>query len=207
MTQTTMEMVRRGRMAKFVDYTAGGTELRLAGRRVDVLRSCGEEVGRSGYWLVTDRGDRSFGRNRVEAEAALERERVIEAVVEYLARRDRRTHPAGEFDGAGRFYLDAGERQECCDGIRSPSAAYPFSYMKHCCSVEHVARLHNADERAVRKAARALSQALAKIEGAEEAFARLSATEQRRVMRVSLRRGIGSLADLSPLRPVVFEEA
>jgi hypothetical protein len=69
---TTMEIVQR-KMAKLVEFTATGTELRLAGRRVDVLRSCGEEVGRAGYWLVTDTGDRSFGRNRVEAEAALAR--------------------------------------------------------------------------------------------------------------------------------------
>ncbi len=202
---TTMEMVNR-KMAKLVEETPAGAQLRNASRRADVLRTDGDEVGRSGYWLVSDAGTRSYGRNREEAGAALARERVREAAVEYLARRDRRSHPDGEFDGAGRFYLDGGERQECCGTIRVPSAAYPYSYMVHARTVEHVARLHGADARAVRRAARELGEALQRIEGAEEAFAKLSARVQRRVLRVSLGGGLGSLADLSPLRPVAIEE-
>ncbi len=94
---TTMEMVQR-KMAKLVEETPAGAQLRNASRRADVLRTAGDEVGRSGYWLVTDMGAKGFGRDRKEAEAALGHERMIEAVVEYLARQARRSHPDGEFE-------------------------------------------------------------------------------------------------------------
>jgi len=57
------------------------------------------------------------------------------------SRLNRESHPDGEFDKAGRWWPDEGERQECCEYIRSPSRAYPYSLMVHCRSREHVALL------------------------------------------------------------------
>lgn len=57
----------------------------------------------------------------------------------YADRRDRRTNPDGDFDGAGRWYPSD---EEDADGykrhLRGPSRAWPYSYMvgartrKHC---------------------------------------------------------------------------
>jgi len=69
-------------------------------------------------------------------------ERLIEAAKEYVARRDRIIHPDGSFDKAGRWYPTDEETQECCEGIRSPSRAYPYSYMVHCRTIQHVAHLY-----------------------------------------------------------------
>lgn len=55
----------------------------------------------------------------------------------YLSLQDRSKHPQGTFDKAGRFYLT--KTLPCCEGIRSPSRAYPFSHITHARSMEHVA--------------------------------------------------------------------
>ena len=60
---------------------------------------------------------------------------------EYEDRKCRSSHPDGEFDKAGRFYPSEQETCDCCAGIRSPSRAYPYSYMVHCRSKLHVTSL------------------------------------------------------------------
>lgn len=57
----------------------------------------------------------------------------------YDARKNRRVHPEGEFDAKSRFYPSARENADnFTSTIRSPSAAWPYSYMvaartrKHC---------------------------------------------------------------------------
>jgi len=80
------------------------------------------------------------------------------AAREYLARRDRKSHPDGKFDKARRWYPAANERRACCEEIRAPSAAWPHSLNKHCRSVEHVAELYSVDVSILRKIARAIEQ-------------------------------------------------
>lgn len=63
--------------------------------------------------------------------------RVMVCAREYINRRDRICHPGGSFDSGGRFSLS--EKYDCCDGIRSPSRAYPFSEMLHGRTLGHVA--------------------------------------------------------------------
>ena len=77
---------------------------------------------------------------------------VEAAAREYIARRDRMTHPDGTFDAASRWYPSESEKCDCCDGIRSPSRAYPYSFMTHCRSAAHVAALHGVDARELRRA-------------------------------------------------------
>jgi len=84
---------------------------------------------------------------------------VDAAAREYLARRDRRTNPDGTFDSAGRWYPADGEKQPCCAAIRSPSRAYPYSYMVHCRTVAHVAAVHGVDARDLKSAARLIERA------------------------------------------------
>lgn len=78
------------------------------------------------------------------------------AAREYLARQARESHPKGEFDNAQRFRPSEDERQECCDYIRPPSRTWPFSLMKHCRSIEHVANLFGVDITELRRRAREL---------------------------------------------------
>ena len=59
------------------------------------------------------------------------------AAQELFDRQDRKTHPAGNFDNAGRFYL--APSLSCCSGIRTPSRAYPYSEMAHGRTIVHVA--------------------------------------------------------------------
>jgi hypothetical protein len=60
----------------------------------------------------------------------------------YTARRDRVTHPEGTRDNADRWYPSA---RESADGdgtcVRSPSRAWPWSYMTRCRTRQHCAVL------------------------------------------------------------------
>jgi hypothetical protein len=60
----------------------------------------------------------------------------------YERRRDRIDHPDGHSDGK-RWYPSDDEKCDCCRGIRSPSAAYPWSYMVHCRTRSHCTELYN----------------------------------------------------------------
>ncbi len=81
--------------------------------------------------------------------------KIAEALAKWQARQDRREHPAGKFDKAGRWYSADDEWQPCCNTIRSPSRGYPYSYMTHCRSAEHVANLCGVDVAELRKLANA----------------------------------------------------
>lgn len=76
----------------------------------------------------------------------------MKAAEEYIRRKARHTHPNGELDKKRRWYPSDEERQECCRQIRRPSARFPYSYMTHCRTVEHVAKLHGVSPEEVRLA-------------------------------------------------------
>ena len=85
-------------------------------------------------------------------------ERIIWAAANlYLARRDRRAHPAGSSDPY-RWYPSDDESQDCCGCIREPSRAYPWSLMTHCRTVKHIAHLAGIPNaaREIRRAAKML---------------------------------------------------
>lgn len=76
------------------------------------------------------------------------------AVSTYLARQARLAHPSGTFDGGGRWFPSDEEQRDCCKAIRSPSRRWPYSLVKHCRSVAHVAALCHGEARTLRRAAR-----------------------------------------------------
>ena len=82
---------------------------------------------------------------------------VVDAAIEAQGLRDRTLNPAGSFDKAGRFSLQ--HRCECCDEIRSPSRAYPYSEMVHGRSVAHVSSVHDVEALHVKRALKALDYA------------------------------------------------
>ncbi|MDA8212139.1 MAG: hypothetical protein M0021_09720 [Clostridia bacterium] len=88
-------------------------------------------------------------------------EQVLKAAQEYLNRRDRISHPSGSFDKAGRWYPSESETCDCCGAICSPSRAFPYSYMVHCRTAGHVAKLYGVDVKELLKAARQLEKATA----------------------------------------------
>ena len=57
------------------------------------------------------------------AETATESERLAAAAEEFFARQDRRSHPEGWTDRAGRWYPSDAERAPLCATVRKPSAA------------------------------------------------------------------------------------
>jgi len=60
----------------------------------------------------------------------------------YEDRKNRDTHPEGEFDGKQRWTPDKySEEAICCYSIRTPSASWPFSLIKHCRSKKHLKHL------------------------------------------------------------------
>jgi hypothetical protein len=79
---------------------------------------------------------------------------IDEAASLYLDRKDRAAHPDGEFDSKRRWSPSDTEHQPCCSTIRTPSAAYPYSALTHCRTLQHVANLTGVDEVELRKAVR-----------------------------------------------------
>ena len=82
-------------------------------------------------------------------------EKLRRVAIEQINLQARVWHPSGDFDNAGRWYPT--NYCDCCESIRSPSRAYPYSLMNHCRTVSHVAREHGIDERRLRWAIRQIS--------------------------------------------------
>lgn len=73
------------------------------------------------------------------------------AAREYISRRDRVTNPDGKFDKQGRWYPSDEEQCSCCNAVRSPSRAFPYSYMVHCRTIAHIANKYGVDVKDLRK--------------------------------------------------------
>lgn len=85
-------------------------------------------------------------------------ENLRQAAKEYNNRKKRCTHPSGAFDRAGRWEPDDSEKQDCCDDVREPSRAYPYSLMVHCRTMEHVANLYDVDKADLQQQVRKYAQ-------------------------------------------------
>lgn len=70
--------------------------------------------------------------------------KIYEAVIEYFARKERRTHPAGEFDNIGRFFISEGCL--CCYSLCRPTRTHLYSQMIHGRSLKHVAYKYQVSE-------------------------------------------------------------
>ena len=81
---------------------------------------------------------------------------ALKAALAYRARQSRQSHPKGTFDKGSRWYPSSEEKCDCCEGVRSPSRAWPWSYMVHCRTMTHVASLHGVPLPEVRAALRAI---------------------------------------------------
>ncbi len=79
-------------------------------------------------------------------------EAVLAAAREYLALKTRAINPQGAFDKAGRWYPS----KPCSCAVRAPSRAYPYSYLLHQRTAEHVASVFGVTRADVLRAAKAL---------------------------------------------------
>jgi hypothetical protein len=99
---------------------------------------------------------------RAQIEAALAdlepTRRAVHAAREWFARNKGQSRPAGRWDGASRYRPSADEHRACCDEIRTPSRAHPYSLWSHVHSAVHVAALHDVDPAHVRRAAKLLTR-------------------------------------------------
>ncbi len=149
-----------GGLAKLLDRTPGGLEVRSTVRKTDAWQEGGEGLGKAGYWLGDSEGPVEYvGRTRVDLGRRMGEALALEGAEDYLDRRDRLTHPEGEFDSGGRWYPSAEEYQKCCRPVRSPSRAWPYSYMMHCRTAAHVAALYGAEAKLLKRYARRLDEA------------------------------------------------
>ena len=118
-----------------------------------------QALDKSGYYFGTaSEAVVYLGARRESVDMTLDRALVVRAAVQYLRLQDREENPSGTFDDGGRWYPDAGEAQQCCQGIRQPSRSYPYSLMTHCRSVEHVALREGVDRTAMQRVARKLKR-------------------------------------------------
>lgn len=85
------------------------------------------------------------------------------AVETYLARTKGREQPQGKRDRKGRWHPTRGERLPCCKLLRPPTVDDPERWLKHCCSIEHVARLYGVHPPELAK------QAVDKLDRSEQA--------------------------------------
>ena len=76
---------------------------------------------------------------------------ILLITVEYILRRDRISHPSGNFDKKGRWYPSEKETASCCSDIRAPSNSFPYSLMIHCRTIKHVATLYGCEVSDIRK--------------------------------------------------------
>jgi hypothetical protein len=82
---------------------------------------------------------------RCIAAATLHDLEVVEAGLEFSARKARRAHPPGSWDHGGRFH--ARERTDAVLRVRAPSRAFPFSELHAARSAAHLAELHGCIDR------------------------------------------------------------
>ena len=83
---------------------------------------------------------------REERSKELARQREVREMARevYEARADRRVHPEGTFDSAGRWYPSDDEDHGMSWTIRSPSRNWPYSYMTACRTLRHCVTLVEA---------------------------------------------------------------
>jgi hypothetical protein len=89
---------------------------------------------------LTGRVRRTCPACRAERKAELELERLVKAIADgvWQRRQDRAVHPEGTFDKAKRFYpSDREEADDVVGEVRSPSRAWPYSYMTRCRTRSH----------------------------------------------------------------------
>ena len=73
------------------------------------------------------------------------RKDIEDALYTYLARKWKIEEPNGKTDKNGRWMPTWREKQRCCRMLKSPTATEPDTLKKHCCTIEHVAKLHKVD--------------------------------------------------------------
>ena len=74
-------------------------------------------------------------------------ENLEKARKEYRDLQDRVTHPNGSFDKQGRWYPD--EKFDCCANIRYPSKRYPYSFLTHCRTAEHIGYKYGVERKEI----------------------------------------------------------
>ena len=99
-------------------------------------------------------------------------QKIIESPLEYNLLQTRRINPQGEFDKAGRFYLDI---RPNCD-IRTPSRHHPYSEMTHGRTLDYVCQINEIEKSEKLKKMKLIFDRVAKTEFKEN-FSNLNVNE------------------------------
>lgn len=102
--------------------------------------------------------------------------KAVQAGMTFRRRQDREEHPEGEFDKGGRWYPKGKDAEVFDYNRRSPSRAWPYSYMLHARTAEHVAKLFGVTATEVRKAGNAIKKLKAQGLGATDILNTLTTT-------------------------------
>ena len=161
-------------------YTSGYPQCAFCGRyegdrahsdvKINVYKDWDEgDPEPCGYTTATPRYAKSMDWERLSPQRE---KRLSEAVTTYIARRALREHPSGSFptgpssDFIRGWMPSETEEQSCCwelreqlrgrdaNGLTYPSRPfpeYPFTFLLHCQSINHIAHLHWVDMRFLRQ--------------------------------------------------------
>ena len=69
------------------------------------------------------------------------RETMAAITSKYEARKAGKDRPGGTSGKGNKWYPSEAEHCACCDYVRPPSRAYPWSYYKHCFTRKHIQQL------------------------------------------------------------------
>ena len=75
----------------------------------------------------------------------------LAAAMLFILRNDQGRYPIGHFSSSSKWYPDPIEVVDCCKSIRRPSIKWPYSLMRHCYTIKHIASLFGADIKGVRE--------------------------------------------------------
>lgn len=73
------------------------------------------------------------------------------AAITYLLRKHKKDYPSGYKDNGGRWYPEDSEKARCCNSIRNPSRAWPWTLFKHCFSLHHIVTMYGAERNKVQE--------------------------------------------------------
>ena len=83
----------------------------------------------------------------------------VRAAILFIERKERIAHPKGSTDNAGRWYPSCRDKAVFpSNEYRSPSRAYPWSYMLACRTAAQCARIYDADLTDTRRIANAIKK-------------------------------------------------
>ena len=72
---------------------------------------------------------------------------LLQALKEYISRKERKSIPSGYYNYAGCWKADICEVEPCCVHFQNENNLRRMNWYRHCCTLKHIANLHNVSYR------------------------------------------------------------